>query len=645
MPLPRELTLVSNADERVGLRSAAETPPSVLSEAALVRRARSGDVEAFANLYNAHRPALLAICLKRLRDRDSAEDVVQDTFLRAYASLDAFDEQRPLGAWLNAIAVRRCIDMLRRSCRTSSSEDVEDHFPQPSEADPTLAAVVAGEERRRLERALTRLAPRQRRALLLHALEGWSHADIAAAEGVSVSSTKSLLFHAREKLRLSCRRGMLATLLVPAGALRRRWRASTEAIGIRIRSATEPLLGAVSGVLAPSASAVAVALAVLAQTAAPALQARTPDSAALAGSTLAGSPAGGLAVKAAPSRPGSSRSLVDAVLHPTQDATPEDTQINSVAASPNYEEDRTLFAAGRVPCPKTSCMVLFVSRDGGATWHRQQSADFHGHTVLLPPSYPSDTRIFAMGDSGLEVSTDGGSTFDLVVPLQGDVAISPLFNRQDPRILIGASVVTEYWANNDLAKPATLIGPAGTWLTIAFSPTYVDDHTVFVGGIRPDASGKMRPTVSRCAASICENVVFDAGFDAPRLRPSPGYRHDRTVYAFTSDVLFRSIDGGTTFSSASPSFARDGSFRDVLVTRNGELIAAVGHNVPSQSGLYRSKDGGVTWSGTRVRVPGFEAGVSRIIALPDGRLIALGAGSGLACSADGGRTWSARCDA
>jgi RNA polymerase sigma factor (sigma-70 family) len=623
-----------------------DADPRESDDAPLVRQTRAGDDESFAELYRRYRPEIYHVCLRRLRDPAAAEDVTQDTFLRAYANLQRFDESRRLLPWLVSIATRRCIDLRRRGARTSTTDVIDRVETDRLEDDPTLDAVVAGEERRRLERALRRLAPRQRRALLLHALEGWSYADIAAAEGVSVSSTKSLLFHARDNLRRSCRRGLLGTILLPVGVLRRRVRDVTEPVGARIRSGAEPLLVAVGGALAPSVSAMAVALAVLAPHAAPALTTRSGVDKTLAVSSLQGEAGAGFRVTASVRNAGGRRpSLLDDVLHPTRHATPENTQITSVAPSPNYERDRTLFAAGRVPCQQSSCMVLFVSRDAGATWHRQGSEDFNGHTVLLPPSYPSDPRIFAMGDSGLEVSADGGDTFKVVVPLAGDVAISPLFNKQDPRILIGATLVTEYWANRDLAKPAALIGPAGTWLTIAFSPAFADDNTIFVGGIRPDTTGKMRPTVNRCAGSVCENVVFTEGFDAPWLRPSPSFARDNTVYAFTSHVLFRSVDGGTTFTSSVPSFAVDGSFRDVLMTRSGLVFAAVTGSPRTAAGLYRSTDAGLSWTGGRISIRGFKSGVAKIIALSDGRLIALGATSGIACSGDDGRTWSARCSA
>ena len=642
MPPPRELSVLAPVERPLDDEPGPDlfdTASDAIEDELLVRRAQAGDDEAFGVLYRRHRETLYAICLKRLRDPATAEDVVQDTFLRAHACLDRLDLSRRVLPWLVAIAVRRCTDVHRRNGRTSASDDLDGMVPG-EDGDPTLDAVLLGDERRRLERALRKLHPRQRRALLLYALEGWSYADIASAEGISIASTKSLLFHARENLRRSCRRGLFAGLFVPVAGIRARLRRAGEELRVRAGAIAEPVAASV----APVSSGVAAVVLTLTSIAAPvAPVARAPGAGTemLASAPSHGSHSGGfVAAYGAARRP--PRGLAENLLDPTEGATPENTQFTSVAPSPNYQQDHTLVAAGRVTCPQTLCSVLFVSRDSGASWVRIPTREFYGVTILLPPSYPTDPRIFAMGPSGLQVAPDG-SDFEVVLPIEGDAALSPLFDGGEERILIGATVITEYWADTELVKPATLLGPAGKWLTVAFSPDYVSDKTIFVGGIRPDTGGVLRPTVNRCTDSVCESLVFETSYDAPWIRPSMAFSRDRTVYAFTTHALFRSVDAGTTFTAAEPEFATRGMINDVLVTGDGSVLVATTGISPSDAGVHRSSDGGATWTKLRVPITGFEAGSIKLVGLADGRLIALGAERGIACSEDGGRTWMSRC--
>ena len=632
--------------ERLALAPDRNGDPAVQTDGdgSLVVRSRAGDTASFARLYHFYRAEIYAVCLRLLRDPALAEDVVQDTFISAYASLDRFDESRRFLPWLITIAKRRCIDIRRQRARTETREDLEVPFDH-GYSDSTLDAVIAGEERGRLERALRRLNPRQRRAMLLHALEGWSYADIASAEGITVTATKSLLFHARENLRRSCRRGVLGTFALPLIALRRRIRTVHQRALMRIGEA-EPAFGMASGSMAQGITALVMAVATFAAAGPSAAVGSTHAvSNAAVGRGHSGSRAA--ATHHVPTPTSAVPQLAQTLLNPTANATPDNTQFTTMAASPNYRHDHTIVGAGTMPCAQKACAVLFFSHDGGVTWTKRPTRGFAGGQIVLPPNFPSDPRIFAMGPSGLQVSNDEGTTFEPVIPLQGQLAISPLFDRadhSDARLLIGASTVTEYWPDTNLVqfKPATLIGPSGTWLTLAFSPAYASDKTLFVGGIRPDASGVMRPAINRCAGTICDGAVFTQGFDAPTISTSPNFGSDGTVYGFTTDTLFRSEDGGRTFVTLQPRFAHATSIRDLLVTREGGVFVAVVSR-RAVSDLYFSSNGGRTWTGRKIALAGFGDGLTLIVEAPDGRLIAAGARAGVACSTDGGRTWAPRC--
>jgi RNA polymerase sigma-70 factor, ECF subfamily len=612
-----------------------------LADGALVRGHLQGDEgESFAVLYRRFFPRLVRMCERRTGDRSIAEDIAQETLIRAHANLEGFDANRPMWPWLKTIATRLVIDHARERAR----EVLGDPADRPTDCDDERWRV----ERAVLSQALSRLPRQQHIAMQLRYLDDWTPSEVAAFLGVSRSAVEQLFFRARRKFRHEYRkasRGAFGFLLLPAGAIRRRLHRIAERNRSWIGFSSEPLLGGASNSIATGVAALVVTLATLV----PSGTAATFASGGATGSSTNVSstpPAGRAMVALAPSlvrRVARTSSLADSLLHPTKNATPEDTQFNSIAQSPNYEQDHTLIAAGSVPCAQATCPVLFTSRDGGATWNRMATQNFQGSSVLLPPGYPADRRIFAMGPTGLQISTDAGASFDRPLPLQGDVAISPLFESNDPRILIGTSALTEYRADLDIVKPATLIGPAGAWLTVSFSPDFASDRMIFVGGIRPDATGAMRPTVNRCVDYVCDNVVFADGFDAPWVRLSPAFRRDSRVYAFTTRVLFLSTDRGTSYKSSMPWSDPNASIGDVLVASDGTAYAAI-YSLRGKTGdVYRTSDDGATWTRSRVHLSGFDQGATHITMTPDGRLLALGVSSGIACSADHGRTWASRC--
>jgi hypothetical protein len=114
------------------------------------------------------------------------------------------------------------------------------------------------------------------------------------------------------------------------------------------------------------------------------------------------------------------------------------------------------------------------------------------------------------------------------------------------------------------------------------------------------------------------------------------------VYAFTQDGLFVSHDHGVSFASAGAAWA-SGMLADLAVDERGDLLAAVWPRDPMETGgLYRSGDGGVSWQ--RVADPLLDAGVRHVV-LDGSRILVTLAAHGVACSADGGSTWSTRCPA
>ncbi len=161
------------------------------------QRACAGEEGARQLIYAAVAPATFALIRRLLGNRSASEDVFQDTMMILFERLAEFRQEAPLGAWLRQIAVSRCLMHLRSPWRR-----VLQCLEGDGETVLARAATAAlAPEAIDLERALAALAPPARAVLWMYEVEGYSHAEIAAAFGRSVSFSKSQLARAHLKLR------------------------------------------------------------------------------------------------------------------------------------------------------------------------------------------------------------------------------------------------------------------------------------------------------------------------------------------------------------------------------------------------------------------------------------------------------------
>lgn len=160
--------------------------------------------EAFlAALYERYAPDIRRLAVAWTRDPELADDVAQETFLKAHRSLDSFDRGRPAWPWLSSIAKNAAIDALRRkhrSLETPSADLGGDLDPSGDPGDPE-AFLLRTERRRAIDEAMRSLSNRHRRLLVLRDAEEWGREDIAASEGISLESVKGVLWRARRAFR------------------------------------------------------------------------------------------------------------------------------------------------------------------------------------------------------------------------------------------------------------------------------------------------------------------------------------------------------------------------------------------------------------------------------------------------------------
>jgi RNA polymerase sigma factor (sigma-70 family) len=175
-------------------RGRSMTLPKEASDGDLVALIRGGNGSAFEAVDARYRSAILGFCRHLLGDRDEAEDAVQHTFLAAYTSILASDQEIDLRPWLYAIARNRCYTILRGR-REVTVADLEHGMSEEPDA-----LVQRREDLRDLVLDVNRLPDDQRAALVMAELGAHSHAEIAGVLEVPRAKVKSLVFQARESL-------------------------------------------------------------------------------------------------------------------------------------------------------------------------------------------------------------------------------------------------------------------------------------------------------------------------------------------------------------------------------------------------------------------------------------------------------------
>ncbi len=175
--------------------------------AAALARARQGDGDAFRVLVDLHARTAFALAFRLTGNERDAEDVVQESFIRAYRQLGRFESRSNFGTWLHRIIVNCAMDALRarhsrREERTvSESDDVTDTLPAGSPSPERLAR--SEEIRRRVETSMALLTPQERVAFALRHYEGRSIDDIGRTLGLQKSAAKHAVFRAVRKLRVA----------------------------------------------------------------------------------------------------------------------------------------------------------------------------------------------------------------------------------------------------------------------------------------------------------------------------------------------------------------------------------------------------------------------------------------------------------
>jgi RNA polymerase sigma-70 factor (ECF subfamily) len=163
-----------------------------LTDARLVTHARAGAEPAFREIVRRYERPVLSLLARMVNDPALAEDLAQETFLKAYRRLSTFDTERRFSSWLFRIAHNTAIDALRRRGPVEVEPDREPAVPPPP--DPVEAADLG----RALDAALAKLRPQHRMAVLLRYQQGFSYEEIGDAMEIPEGTAKTFVHRARK---------------------------------------------------------------------------------------------------------------------------------------------------------------------------------------------------------------------------------------------------------------------------------------------------------------------------------------------------------------------------------------------------------------------------------------------------------------
>ena len=178
-----------------------------LTDATFVARARTGDPDAFRVLTERHGRALFRLAFRMTGNEQDAEDVVQESFLRAYRQLGRFDERASFGTWLYRIAANCSLDLVRSKKRRSEhiahpDPDMDDPVVTLPSNDPSPERVtLSSEVRERVAEAMNELSATERTAFVLRHFEGMCIEEVGRVLECQPGAAKHSVFRAVQKLR------------------------------------------------------------------------------------------------------------------------------------------------------------------------------------------------------------------------------------------------------------------------------------------------------------------------------------------------------------------------------------------------------------------------------------------------------------
>lgn len=169
-----------------------------MNEQSLIAGCKRGEQWARKKLYELYAPVMMNVCLRYVNNRDTAQDLLQDGFIKIFTKIDTFTETGALGAWIRRIFVTTSLEYLRQKDALRMSQSIDDLGNNIEQIDISALDRLSAEE---LMACIARLPSGFRTVFNLFAIEGYSHSEIAAMLNIGESTSRSQFIRARKALQ------------------------------------------------------------------------------------------------------------------------------------------------------------------------------------------------------------------------------------------------------------------------------------------------------------------------------------------------------------------------------------------------------------------------------------------------------------
>jgi RNA polymerase sigma factor (sigma-70 family) len=164
----------------------------------IIESSKQGNRKAQYSLYKLYSKAMFNVCYRMLRNREEAEDMLQESFTDAFRKLNSFRYESSFGAWLKQITVNKCInEMKRKKIELAFFDNLDPYDLEMEEPDMDESELTVD----KVKKAMEHLPPGSRMIFSLYLLEGYDHTEIAQILGINESTSKSQYMRARLRVK------------------------------------------------------------------------------------------------------------------------------------------------------------------------------------------------------------------------------------------------------------------------------------------------------------------------------------------------------------------------------------------------------------------------------------------------------------